>query len=248
MNYGLTLLEKGDAQEALRYFELAGTFTPNYYVLEINTGIAQGLLNHREESEEHFRRAILLSHEDAQPYFYYGRWLKSQGRIPECIQAEKSSIERNPAFLDPRYLLMQVYLEQAQWGALRELARDTLKLSPQDAAARHYLASSENIQGEVAAAERLAETQPTAEHFLNLSLLYHQTGRYQDCIEAAKRALRLKPDYAEAYNNIAAAYEALSEWDHAIDAAQQAVRLKPGFVLAKNNLAYSQAQKKLKRR
>ena len=36
--------------------------------------------------------------------------------------------------------------------------------------------------------------------------------KYQECIDAARKALRLKPDYPEAYNNIAAAYEAMSMW------------------------------------
>ena len=78
-----------------------------------------------------------------------------------------------------------------------------------------------------------------------MSLQYHQAGKYQECIDAARKALRLKPDYPEAYNNIAAAYEAMSMWDPAIEAAQQALRLKPDYQLAKNNLAWSMSQKKL---
>ncbi len=75
--------------------------------------------------------------------------------------------------------------------------------------------------------------------------MYHQTGKYQESIDAARNALRLKPNYPEAYNNIAAAYEAMSMWDPAIEAAQQALRLKPDYQLAKNNLAWSISQKKL---
>jgi tetratricopeptide (TPR) repeat protein len=105
------------------------------------------------------------------------------------------------------------------------------------------IARSQGSVPGISAAEKLAQNESTPEHFLELSLLYHQAGRYQDCIDAAKKALQLKPDYAEAYNNIAAAYEAMSQWDLAIENAQQAVRLKPDFQLARNNLAYSQAQK-----
>lgn len=100
----------------------------------------------------------------------------------------------------------------------------------------------------LAAAATLAQQQPTAENYLNLSLLYHRAGRYQDCIAAARKALLLKPDYPEAYNNIAAAYQSMGDWDKAIAAAQQALRIRPDFVLARNNLAYSQAQKKLNSR
>ena len=245
MNYGLTLMAKGDAQGALEYFQRASAFTPNYYFLEINLGIDEGLLNHNQESEAHFRRAILLQPQDAQPYYFYGRWLKSQERIAESIAAEKSAIERNSAYMDARYLLMQTYLEQGQWQPLNSLAQDTLKIAPGDSQAQSYLARSQNVQGEISAAESQEKSQPTPEGLLNLSLLYFQQGRYQDCIAAAQRALQLKPDYAEAYNNIAAAYQSQHQWDQAINAAQHALRIKPDFQLAKNNLAWSQSQKSL---
>jgi len=124
-------------------------------------------------------------------------------------------------------------------------ARNTSKLLPQDPQAPQSLARSQNPPDELSATARLAESQPTPENYLNLSLLYHRAGRYQDSIAAAKNALRLKPDYAEAYNNIAAAYEGMQQWDQAIAAAQQALRLKPDFQLARNNLAYSEQQKRL---
>lgn len=245
MNYGLTQMEKGETQKALDYFVRAAAFTPNYATLEINTGIAEGVLNHNDKSEAHFRRAIALAPDDAQPHFYYGRWLELQGRILECIAEEKLAIAKNPAWLDPRYLLMQAYADQGRWLALKELAQDTLRLIPNDPATLQFMARSANGQDEVARAEKLAETQPTPENYLTLSLLYDRIGRYEDCIAAAEKALKLKPDYPEAYNNIAAAYEDMHQWDQAIEAAQAALKLKPDYTLAKNNLEYSLAQKKL---
>jgi protein O-mannosyl-transferase len=246
MNYGLTLMSRGDGQGALDYFVRAAAFTPNYPTLEINTGIAEGLLNHSQQSEAHFRRAVLLAPQDAQPYYYYGRWLKQQGRASEAIQAEKSAIANNPTWVEPRYLLMQLYLEQAQGEPLQALATDTLKIIPGDVSARQYLANSANIKPPLVVAEQLAATQPTPAHYLNLSLLYYQTGRYEDSIAACKKALILKPDYAEAYNNMAAAYQSMHQWDAAIEAAKHALRLNPTFQLAKNNLAWSKQQKKLR--
>jgi len=244
MNYGLTLMDAGDAQDAHEYFQRALAFTPNYYVLEINLGIDDGLLNRNQEAEAHFRRALALAPKEAWPQFYYGRWLKSQGRIPESIAAEKLAIQKNPAWMEPRYVLMEIYQEQSQWGSLRDLARQTLQISPTDLASKQYLAGSQAGENQVTMAERLAQAEPTPEHYLNLSLLYHQDGRYEDCIRAAQHAISLKPGYAEAYNNIAAAYQSMHQWDQAIAAAQEALKLKPDFQLAKNNLAYSLSEKK----
>ena len=85
----------------------------------------------------------------------------------------------------------------------------------------------------------------TAEDWLNASLLANQAGHYQECIDDARQALKLRPNYAEAYNNIAAGYESMHKWDEAIAAANQALAINPDFQLAKNNLAWSISQKKL---
>ena len=248
MNYGLTLMEKGDAQNALVYFERAATFTPNYYFLEINTAIDLGQLHRSAEAEAHFQRAMQLAPNDGQPFFFYARWLKMQGRIAECIQAAQQAVFINPSYFEPRYLLMQVALEQQQWDSLHALALAALKQAPGDTQSQRYLNLYEHRGDQLKAAEQLAQSQPTADNYLNLSLRYHQAGRYADCIAAAQQALRLKPDYAEAYNNIAAGYQSLGQWDKAIEAAREAIRLKPDFDLAKNNLAFSLAQKNNQRK
>jgi tetratricopeptide (TPR) repeat protein len=245
MNYGLTKMERGDFTGALADYQRGAIYAPNYFFLEINTGIVLGAMGRHQEAEPHFRRAIELQPMEAQTYYFYARWLNGQGRTPEAVQNAKAAIDRNPAFFDARYLLMEIYAQQGQWAALRDLAQDTLRLAQGDIRARSYLDRSNNVASQVTAAAALAQAQPTPEHYLNLSLLYHQTGKYQECIDAARKALNLRPNYPEAYNNIAAAYEAMSMWDPAIEAAQQALRLEPDYQLAKNNLAWSLSQKKL---
>jgi tetratricopeptide (TPR) repeat protein len=244
MNYGLTQMSKGEIRTALDYFERALVYTPNYATLEINLGIANGSLNRDQQAETHFRRAIELAPGDAQTHFYYGRWLWGKRRASETLGELRIAAALNPPYLDPRYLLMQVYAEQHAWIALTEVANQVLSIAPGDAIASSYLNRARSGGDELSQAERAARAQPSPEAYLQLSLLYHQAGRYRECIEAAGQALRLRPDYAEAYNNMAAAYEAMSMWDAAIEAARQALRIKPDFPLARNNLAWSLQQKK----
>ncbi len=203
------------------------------------------MLNQNKDAEAHFRRAIFLAPHDSQTHFYYGRWLDGQGRIQEAIAEVKSAITENPQWVDPRYLLMQIYSQQGDGPALKQLAQDTLNLAPGDPTAQRYLASGATLRDPVTAAEILAQTHPTPDNYLNLSLIYHNAKRYQDSINAARKAIQLKSNFPEAYNNIAAAYEDLRQWDPAIEAAKQAIKLNPDFQLAKNNLAWAESQKKL---
>ena len=232
MNYGLTLMARGDYAGALALFERAQLYVPAYSLLEVNLGIVTGQLNRDEEAERHFRRAMELAPDDATSYFLYGRWLRSRGRLKESMATLVTAIAKNPSLLDPRTLLMEEYSERREWDNLHALAAQTLELVPGDAAAARYLHASPG-----------AEPPPTADSYINLSLVEYRAGRYSESIAAAKEALRLNPKSAEAYNNIAAAYNSMGRWDDAIGAGQEAVRLNPAFQLAKNNLAWAQSQK-----
>lgn len=244
MNYGLTQMARGDYTGALSNFQAGLAYTPNYSLLHVNLGIAYGGLRRDAEAESHFRRALELAPGDASALFYFGRWLHSRSREREAAAALRVAIGRNPSYLAPRILLLQVYELTGQWPEFRTLLAESIRLAPGDPELQR-LAGAEQRAARGRGAVPAAASDLTPEDYLDLSLRYHQAGRYEDCIKAAQQALRLRPDYAEAYNNIAAAYEALKDWDRAIAAAREAVRLRPDFALARNNLAYSLEQKRL---
>ncbi len=116
--------------------------------------------------------------------------------------------------------------------------------TPEGGASQRGFASRAGTDSAIAAAEHTVSLRPSAENFLQLSLEYYNAGRFNDCVSAARHALKLRPNYAEAYNNIAAGYQGLHDWDASIDALRQALRIKPNYPLAKNNLALSQAMKR----
>jgi tetratricopeptide (TPR) repeat protein len=72
---------------------------------------------------------------------------------------------------------------------------------------------------------------------------YYQAERYQDCINAAREALKLNPNLPEAYANIATAYHTLGKMDETIAALREEVRLKPDMPNAQKNLAVELAEK-----
>jgi tetratricopeptide (TPR) repeat protein len=234
MNYGLTQMQKGENARALDYFQRALVYTPNYYILEVNLGVANGALSNDAEAERHFARAAQLAPTEATAHYYYAVWLRGKGRLTEAIQQLNVAIANNPSYLDASHLLMRIYAGQMDANDLRQFAAATLARFPSDAEAKSWLVSAASLK-------------PTAETYLNQSLALYQQHRFDECIEAARQALQLRPDYAEAWNNIAAAYNSESKWDDGIDAAQRAIRLRPDFQLAKNNLAWAVQQKQSSR-
>lgn len=230
MNYGLTQMAQGRYPVALDYFNRALVFNPAYYLLETNIGIVSGAMNNRAEAERHFLRAIELAPTEAAPKFFYGRWLNETGRTPEAIANLRLAIETNPAYIDARHLLMQIYATLGDGASLRAQAAETLERFPSDATARSWLAKA-------------AALTPTPEGCLNRSFVLYQARKYAESIAAAREALRLRPGYADAWNNIAAAYNSMSDWDNAIAAGERAVSLDPANQRARNNLAWAKARK-----
>jgi len=94
-------------------------------------------------------------------------------------------------------------------------------------------------ESEIANIENISIQHPSPANFLNLSLVYYRAKRFGDCIEAAQKAIALKPDFAAAYNNICAANNDIGNFAEGKKAGEEAVRLDPANQLYKNNLKWS---------
>lgn len=236
MNYGLTKMAKGEYSKADRYFTKALSISPDYSYLNVNMGVLKAATGDKVAAEKYFKHAIDFGATNPNPWFFYGKFLFDQSRFPEAITNLVKVIELSPAHVGARFKLMSVYHETGDWEKLKELAQGTLQVMPGSEEAEKFLKASENKKGRIEFAVDDIKLNPSADKYLNLSLMYYQVGKYQECIDAANEALKLKPDYAEAYNNIGSAYNILQKYDKAIEACKQALKLKPDFQLARNNM------------
>ncbi len=245
MNYGLSQMVQGRYAVALDFFSRALVFNPNYPALEINLGIVNGALHKDAEAERHFLRSIKLDPASVESKMFYARWLHETGREAEAISNLSLAIELKPDFIEAHYLLMAIYAKLGDREDLSAAAAATLAVFPSDSVARGWLAKAPTMtRAPVQATGPGVTGAATAESYLNQSLALYQGGRYVLCIDAAREALKLRPDYADAWNNIMAAYNCMSDWDQAIAAGEMAVSLDPSNQLARNNLAWAKLQKK----
>jgi tetratricopeptide (TPR) repeat protein len=243
MNYGLSQMQKGNYVIAKTYFERALKLLPNYPLLYINLGVLHTSLNDPIGAEQYFKKAISIGLYVDQSYYYYANFLYVQKRYDEAKLMLKNSIANNPAYIFSRFLLMSIYSETQDWGNLKTLAEETLNYLPNDQTCLNYIYAAKNKKSKLDITLETASKNPTAENYLNLSLNYYEAGKYNECVEACKKAINIKPDYALAYNNMCSAYNALKIYDKAIEACNKAIALQPDFELAKNNLKLAQSKK-----
>jgi tetratricopeptide (TPR) repeat protein len=202
MNYGNTLMAKGDYEGALDYFHRAQVLTPFYPVLFINLAIAEDATKQSSQAEQHFKEALRLAPASPDSYTYYARYLLSHSRADEAHAFLQSALELSPTDLTARGLLAQ-----ANAQAVNQPATQT---------AEYYLALSLQFYGEerfvesIVASRRALDLRPGyAEAWNNIGAAYNKLGRYVEAAAACQQALRYKPDFELARNNLQYAREKL---------------------------------------
>jgi tetratricopeptide (TPR) repeat protein len=79
--------------------------------------------------------------------------------------------------------------------------------------------------------------QPTPETYFRSGLESQRIGRYEESVEAYRRSIQLKPDFAEAHFNLSTVLTTLGKFDEAVAELNQVIALKPDFATAYFNLA-----------
>lgn len=238
MNYGLVFMGRASYDTASYYFTKALDYCPRYSLLHINLAVLKNAIGDKRMAQEYFKSGIALGNE-AGNYYFYARFLKDNGQKDEAIQNLYKCIQLVDARMDARYMLIPLLYEQKRFEELKTVCQRTLEISPGDATAATYLKMAGTGKSQLEVEEENSAQYSTAEQFLNLSLLYYNAGNFEKCIEAAKKAIALKPDYAEAYNNICSAYNALDKFAEGAKACEQALKIKPGYALAEGNLNWA---------
>lgn len=195
MNYGNTLMTKGDFVGALDYFHRAQSISPQYAVLLINLAIAEGATKQDTAAEQHFKDALRLAPTSPDSYTYYARYLLSHSRAEEARAFLRSALELSPTDLTARELLAQAD-GQAPNQPATQTAESYLALSLQRYNEGRYVESIDACKSALALKPNYAEA------WNNICAAYNKLGRYGEAAAACEQALLYKPDFELARNNL----------------------------------------------
>ncbi len=237
MNYALALYDNEDFYGAEKYLKLAEKITPEYPSVYTNLGLVKENEDDLVLAENYYKAGVRLGSNYPDPLSFYASFLVKQWRFAEAVPLLQKAIALSPLDLEARTLLMNIYSMTADWDKLLALARESLKLFPQNPDVQNYLEAAQKKVNELDIVDEKIKQHPDYEKFADLSLLNYQFRRYEQCVATAQESAKLNPRYAPAYNNIGAAYIKLMQYDKAIAALKQALAINPNFALAKNNLA-----------
>jgi tetratricopeptide (TPR) repeat protein len=233
-------------QSGLDYLRRAAVISPHDPLVEINLALAYSRLSQATEADGQFLRATADGPAWSPAWSSYGQWLLAQNRIPAALEMAYRAVHLDPYDLTGRRTVMDVMVQNHLWAKLIQFAKETLRLFPNDPDGQRSIEVGQTGLDQIGKAETVALRQPSVNNYLALSVIYYQTQRYEDCIAAAREALKVNPNQAEAYANMAAAYHTLGKLDETIAALTEEVRLNPTLQSAKSNLEIELAAKKAK--
>jgi predicted O-linked N-acetylglucosamine transferase (SPINDLY family) len=140
-------------------------------------------------------------------------------------------------------------LKHHQAGRLKEadqIYQQILAVQPDHPAALHYSGTvalqSGRLDEAIHLIRRALAIYPTAAAWSDLGVALNSKGFISDAIDAQRKAIALKPDYAVARSNLGNSLRDIGRLSDAIAAYRQAIALKPQFAQAQTNLGVALAE------
>ncbi|MDQ3046637.1 MAG: tetratricopeptide repeat protein [Bacteroidota bacterium] len=195
------------------------------------------------------KNAIILTEEEIkkaptpQKYLDLSLMYYQAADYKRSILAAENAIRLKPDYAEAFNNIGSSYNMLKEYDKAIAACKKALEINPSFELAKNNLALALNNFDQLQKQEQLAASQPSAENYLNLSLTYYNQGKFEKCIDACNKALKLKPGYVDAYNNIGAAYIQLKQWDKAIEACNSALKVEPEHKLARGNLNWAIQEK-----
>ena len=96
MNYGLSLMAKGDYKNAEIYFKNSEKKSPSWYAVKINLAILNGAIGKHEIAEEYFKSALRLNVSAPDPEYYYARYLFEKKQYQKALKYVNVALNKSP--------------------------------------------------------------------------------------------------------------------------------------------------------
>jgi protein O-mannosyl-transferase len=233
-NLGCYLESKGRIDEAMKNYQLAVRFSPDYAKPMNNIGKILSDEGHFDEAIDFLGRALQANPDYPAALNNFGTALAGKRQFADAVGMYVKALRLDPTFV-PAYYNLGIALEaQGQWQEAILQYTEVLRLKPDYWEAHNnlgYLLLLHKRANEAAPhfreSLRLNPRQPDAQFNLGNALAIQQN--YEEAIVHFYECLKLSPDYAPAHKNLGMALARLGRREEAIRQLQEAIRLKPDY-------------------
>jgi len=228
-NLGWVYGELGLYSEAIEAYKQATRIKPNYAKVYYNLGWTYAKLGRWSKAIEAYKQVIRINPNYAEAYYNMGvaygklgykeslslerveREYRLRLYIEEEIKAYKQAIRINPDYAEAYYNMGLAFYSSRIWDAIPSLLkaieayRQVIRIDP------NYVGIYDNL----------------VKSYNDLGTAYGIRGRYYEAMDAYRRAIQIKPDFAKGYSGLGLAYQSIGLYNEAIEAYKQAIYLNP---------------------
>lgn len=214
INQANVLLDSGEPEKAIMYYEKAEKLEPNHEEIYLGKGIAYAGMEKLDEAEKTFKKALLVNKKCGEAYFHIGCMEGLKGNYAQAVKNLDMAILNGYDNAQTYLTLGMLYEEQKNINmALRNYNKGLL-LEPSDV----------DLQ------------------IQKCSLLVQETRR-EEALEALSHMIKHCPDYFEGYHMKCKVLSELSRYDEAMAVLNEGIEMFPkelGFEVDKAKMLVTQ--------
>lgn len=242
---GYQHLLKGEAEEALSYFQRALALAPENPIILNNMGNALLNLNRFDAAQEAYQQAIAANLNYLKPYRNLALLYQLQGKNNEAIAAYLKYLDLAPDDGEAHHNLGLLYMTEGRTTeAVDAFEAASVYLTPTDAESTTNLGVGNFYRGDLDRAEYLFEQAlaldpsyvPARYH---LGLTYLHRGRCEEAIESLEAVVATEPDHPQAAANLGVAYNTAGQPEKAIAIFETLLKKQPDNPSIILNLGYA---------
>ncbi len=242
-NLGVTLLEKGQIDEAITQFQKAMKIQSDGSEVHNDLGIALIRNGRMDDGMAQFRKALEIEPNNIKTHINLGNALVAQGKFNEAIEWYQKAIEINPAAAGAHYNLGIALGEKGQMDEAMTHYQKAIQLNPDYAEAHYNLGVVFGLRGRLAESagqyRKAIELKPdNADAHGNLANVLAAQGRLEEAIPEYRRTLELMPNSAQAHFRFGQALQTLHNFAAAKAEYQKVLELDPKHLSAHLSLAW----------
>ena len=206
-----------------------------------NLGLLLANMGRTNEALAHYRKALDLNANYAEPHNNLGLLLANMGRTNEALAHYRKALEINPNYGGAHFNLGLLLANMGRTDEALAHYRKALKLNPNHSKTRNniglMLAQLGRPEEALAHYRKALEINPnSAETHYNLGLLLVSMGRIDDAMAYFQKALELNPNLAEVHNSVGILLAQMGRFNEAMGHFQKALKLNPNDGNAQYNL------------
>lgn len=237
--YGLALLAKGQAEQAIEAFNRAIAIDGSNPATFLKRGDALMSCQRYIRARKSYEQALALSPKFAMAMQGLGQAHMALGDIDRAQASFRSALDLNPGLLDSLLGLSEAQLQKGNTAAAQSTLEALLGRFPDHAFAWGWRGNiayqTGSIHDAIESYRRATELKPDyAPTFDNLGMALFASGRPEEAIAQHSKAIELDPDLAEAWLHRAMAKHSLADYASALEDAEVAVQKSAGNAKAFN--------------